>query len=540
MQKDISSSVKHLAKQKVVLAALIFVATFVDLSLKFYILQFTSLEIVENEGISWGIGRTIFGGIIARVIPFVIGISLFAIIYFRGFGKRMAVLSKHNPIFEKLYLIGGAFVIGGGLGNLLDRFLYGHVIDYINVFGVLTMNLADTLIILGVLFVLISLIKSENFEKNKEESKTENIVKILVDENSDGDRLDVFLAKQDGLYGEINATRAYFKRIIGKGAVKVNGEYAEKSSYKPKTGDTIEVVLVVDDFDGPLHAEKIPLDVEYEDENFLFVNKPSGMVVHPGAGNPKGTLANALLGYLEKEVNSSDDVEVSRRVGLAHRLDKDTSGGILVVKDKDLLVKVMKLFEERAVDKYYLAVCFKEGSVYSKVENLGESFTADGFSKHLVEILTNISELKLKSISSNITRHETDRRKMMVSREEGRKSLTEYTILGEVSAGLAIAEKLKRAKIGRLLLVLLKPVTGRLHQLRVHMKSLGMPILGDPIYGKGYEITKMMLLHSFYLGFERFEGVLSQNSSKRRVEFLASLPENWENIIENVRINNND
>lgn len=359
---------------------------------------------------------------------------------------------------------------------------------------------------------------------------------LIVSENA-SERLDAYLANQKGEGDKELGTRAYFKRLIGKGAAKVNGKYMEKASYKPKAGDRIEVVMIHDDFAGILLPEDSKLDIEYEDQQFLFVNKPSGMVVHPGAGNPKGTLANALLGHLNKEVTSGPDVEVSRKVGLAHRLDKDTSGGILIVKDQDLLWRVMRLFAERKVEKYYLAICYAEGSSKKFDIKRGEAFSVAKISKEMPKIVGQAGDIKFESVTTRLVRHPKDRRKVMVSRKEGRLAETHYRVLARVSLRPSVEKRLADSGVSELFLILLKPVTGRLHQLRVHMKSVGLPILGDPVYGKGHEITEIMYLHSFYLGFGPLEGVLSKKWANKTIEFYAKLPQNWDhslNLVESI------
>jgi 23S rRNA pseudouridine1911/1915/1917 synthase len=363
-------------------------------------------------------------------------------------------------------------------------------------------------------------------------TKEELKVKFVVDPEVFSERIDVFLARQKDERDRDYGSRAYFQRMIGKGAVKVNGEYVEKPSHKVKTADKVEVILIEDDYAGELLPESIDLDIEYEDENFLFINKPSGMVVHPGAGNPSGTLANALLAHLHKEIVKDKEAEVSRKVGLAHRLDKDTSGGILVVKNSELLIEIMSLFEYRKIEKYYLAVCYHEGVKGRETEGLDlKPFDSKEVLKELVAKVESDGLPELERIANRLTRHASDRRKMMISETKGREALTEYRILGEVSLKPAYSERLAEEGAAKLSLVLLKPVSGRLHQLRVHMKSIGLPVLGDPVYGKGHEILNQMFLHSFWLGFELESSKWAKNLGKSTWRFKAELPSKWQEVL---------
>lgn len=142
-------------------------AFLIDLTIKVYLVHYNTLDIVENSGISWGLGSGFFAGSLARIIPFLLGIAIFSWLYFRGFDKRLELLKKDNKNLDLLYTIGGGMVFGGGVGNFIDRIVYFYVVDYISVFNLITMNVADIFIIVGTLLVLISILRAGRLEDAK-------------------------------------------------------------------------------------------------------------------------------------------------------------------------------------------------------------------------------------------------------------------------------------------------------------------------------------------------------------------------------------
>jgi len=302
-----------------------------------------------------------------------------------------------------------------------------------------------------------------------------NIVDKIVlqgEKEDEGKRIDVFLA------AELDYTRSYIKKLIVDGLVFVNGKTV-KPSYKVKEND--EVVLNVPEAEKiDVLPEDIPLDILYEDDDIIVINKPQGMVVHPAPGNYSGTLVNALL-YHCKNLSGINGI---LRPGIVHRLDKDTSGVMVVAKNDKAHISLSNQIKERSVFKKYVAI---------------------------VEGVIKDEEGK---IEAPIGRHPVDRKKMAVI-EDGRYALTLYKVL-------------ERFKENTLVEAVIK--TGRTHQIRVHMAYIGHPIVGDHVYGFKRQKFKLegQALHSSVLGFMHpTKGVY--------MEFEAPLPEYFKKLIEILR-----
>jgi len=227
-------------------------------------------------------------------------------------------------------------------------------------------------------------------------------------------------------------SRSQAQRLIRSGAATVNGLPA-RTSYRVVPGDCVAVVLP-EEREGSLAPEPIPLDVVYEDEHLLAVNKPAGVVVHPAAGHPSGTLANALLAHCPQVAG----VGGPKRAGIVHRLDKDTSGLLLAAKTSEVHTALKRLFKRRRVRKVYLALV--EGHVQPR-EGL---------------------------IEAPVGRHRRERKRMAVTRS-GRMAVTQYRVK-ELFRGYTLLE--------------IRPHTGRTHQVRVHLAWLGYPVVGDRVYGR--------------------------------------------------------
>ncbi len=254
-------------------------------------------------------------------------------------------------------------------------------------------------------------------------------------EGAGADRADVYLAEVAKILSR--------SQLKARGAViKVNGAVA-KASRPLKPGDSLELTWK-EEPSPTLVPEQIPLSVLYEDERCLVIDKSQGMVVHPGAGNRRGTLANALLG---RAAGSGPAAAHPQRGGIVHRLDKDTSGLIIAAKDLEAQVFLARQFKDRLVRKEYLA------------------------------LTRGIPSPPTGRIADRLGRDRRDRKRFARVETGGKTALTEYRVLAtwggdKGRAGDSYA------------LVALRPRTGRTHQLRVHMAGLGTPILGDPIYGK--------------------------------------------------------
>ncbi len=298
-------------------------------------------------------------------------------------------------------------------------------------------------------------------------------LKFKVTQEEAGMRVDKCIALR---LGE-GYSRTFVKDLIDKKLVKVNGK-SIKPSYEANEGDRILAAIPPPE-KSDLEPEDIPLNVIYEDEWIIVIDKPAGMVVHPGAGNRKGTLVNALLHYSEKLADTGDE----SRPGIVHRLDKDTSGIIVVAKNDRALRSLSKQFQKRAVKKRYAAIV-----------------------KGRLELDNGVVELPL-------ARHSTDRKKMAVEHARGKKAKTVYHVR-------------KRFKDFTLLDIELH--TGRTHQIRVHMKHIGHPVLGDITYGRS-DGVKRQALHAQMLGF-------THPDTGEYIEFHSPIPKDMKEIIEKGEI----
>ncbi len=240
-------------------------------------------------------------------------------------------------------------------------------------------------------------------------------------------------------------SRTYFQYLIEEGLVLVNGEQWKKREM-PKIGDEVEIFFTLTP-EIKLEPENIPLDILYEDEHLLAINKPAGMVVHPAPGHYTKTFVHALLYHCKGLKNEFSDL----RPGIVHRLDKDTSGVLLAAKTREAHQKLISLFCKRKIEKKYIAICFNK--------------PIDGL------------------ISAPIARHPTKRKKMCIDPEKGKEAISLIKVLDH-------SEKLS--------LVEITLITGRTHQIRVHLKHLKCPILGDPVYGAG---NGPLMLHAHKIIF---------------------------------------
>ena len=267
---------------------------------------------------------------------------------------------------------------------------------------------------------------------------------IVVSENDNLKRLDVYLTE------ELGESRSFITKNIKNGNILVNDNVV-KSGYSLKIGDSIKVNDLT--VDTSVKAESIPLDILYEDDYIMVVNKRSGMVVHPGNGNHSHTLVNALMGYTDE----LSDEAGSERCGIVHRIDKDTSGILLIAKTNEVHRILSDDFKNKRIKRKYLAL------VYGVIEtNKGK-------------------------INAPIGRSKVDRKKMCVTDENSKNAVTNFTVL-------------ERYKSSTLIELILE--TGRTHQIRVHMDYINHPIVNDPIYGKRKIINDYgQMLHAEYLGF---------------------------------------
>jgi 23S rRNA pseudouridine1911/1915/1917 synthase len=256
-----------------------------------------------------------------------------------------------------------------------------------------------------------------------------------ADRGDAGQRLDHVLLRH--LNDLPEASRTKIQEWIEGGFVRVGGRRPTKTSGRVKAGDVIEIVLPPPPAPrASLVAEDIPLSIIFEDSEILVLDKPAGLVVHPAVGHRGGTLVNALLH------RSKDWAGPADRPGLVHRLDKDTSGLLVIAKTERAMAVLGKAMKERFLEKEYLAVVYGHPQVRKGKVELG------------------------------ILRDPRDRKRMATSRTEGRPSTTFYEILSE-SSGPRLGLSLLKCRL----------VTGRTHQIRVHLKALNLPVVGDPVYG---------------------------------------------------------
>jgi 23S rRNA pseudouridine1911/1915/1917 synthase len=295
-----------------------------------------------------------------------------------------------------------------------------------------------------------------------------------------GERIDIFLAGQTGI------TRSQIQKLIEQGNVSVNDRPVNQN-YRIRTNDLVSL-SIPEKRDEGLIPEDIPLNIFYKDEHLIVVNKPAGMVVYPAAGHSRGTLMNALAYHCGK----LSAVGGPLRPGVVHRLDKDTSGLMVVALDDITYYNLAEQFKQRTINRRYLALIYG---------NLKEE----------------TGEIALK-----IGRSESDRKKMSTSVRRGKEAVTRWKVLKRFNHAALI-----EAKLG----------TGRTHQVRVHFASIGHPVLGDRTYGKKVEVEvkaqkKIMfprqMLHAERLGF-------IHPITGKHLDFSCPLPEDMAEKIEELQ-----
>ena len=304
---------------------------------------------------------------------------------------------------------------------------------------------------------------------------------LTVNEETQAEqRLGVFLSANVE-----NATRSFLQKLIKEEMVFVNGK-PKKANYRVSRGDEIEL-----DIPEPepvdIQAENIPLDILYEDHDLLVVNKPKGMVVHPCPGHYTGTLVNALMYHCKEDLSG---INGELRPGIVHRIDMNTTGSLLVCKTDHAHQVLARQLKEHSITRRYRAI-----------------------------VHGNIKEDQ-GTVNAPIGRHRIDRKKMAIDRERGREAVTHYQVL---------------ERFGQYTYIECRLETGRTHQIRVHMTSIGHPLLGDDVYGPakcpiklGGEPLQGQTLHAMVLGFIHPE-------TGTYMEFTAPLPHYFEELLEMFR-----
>ena len=333
--------------------------------------------------------------------------------------------------------------------------------------------------------------------KNPGSQAGDVIIRFTVPNESNGERLDAFLAEAspDEASAELSPapgqlSRSAAARLCEDGRVTVCGKVSAKRQ-KLRAGDIITVALPAP---RPAEAqpEEIPLDVIYEDDDIIVINKPSGMVVHPAAGNPDGTLVNALLAHCGSSLSGIGGV---MRPGIVHRIDKDTSGLLVVAKNDASHASLAADIKKHAVRRTYIA------------------------------LLCGAMQEDSGTVDAPIGRHPVDRKKMAVIRDPAYRSRDAVT-------HWQIAERYAGAS-----LVVCRLETGRTHQIRVHMASLGHPVLGDPVYGgeaSPIVAQNRSLIHGQCLHAARLE--LTHPRTGKIMIFTAPCPTDMQNLIDRMRL----
>ncbi len=300
-----------------------------------------------------------------------------------------------------------------------------------------------------------------------------------VSNEQDGERLDKYLSM---IYPDLS--RSFFQKLIKDNQILVNDE-PKKANYKI-TMDDVVTIHIPDAIETAIVPENIPLDILYEDEDVLVVNKPKGMVVHPSAGHYTGTLVNAIM-YHCKDSLSGINGEI--RPGIVHRIDMDTTGSLIVCKNDESHISIAEQIKEHSCNRIY------EGIVMGNVrEDEG-------------------------TIDAPIGRHPVERKKMAINEKTGKPAVTHYKVL---------------ERFGNYTHMQFKLETGRTHQIRVHMASIGHPLLGDALYGHNcpYKHLSGQTLHARTIGFVH-------PRTKQYMEFVAPLPEYFEDLLKKMRSNIN-
>ena len=293
---------------------------------------------------------------------------------------------------------------------------------------------------------------------------------FIVTEQNINQRLDMYIASLD-----LDLSRSMAQKIIENGQVLVN-EKIPKASYKTKLGDKIEIEIL-EPKETNLEAQDIPLDIIYEDDDILVVNKQKGMVVHPGNGNLDGTLVNAVLNHCKGNLSG---IGGEIRPGIVHRLDKDTSGLIVIAKNDKAHINLSKQIQDRKVKKIYTA------------------------------LVRGVIPEDAATINMPIGRSNTDRKKMAV-RKDGKVAITHIKVM-------------KRYE--KYTLIRVKIDTGRTHQIRVHMSEIGYPVVGDEVYSNGKNEFNVhgQMLHSTSLDFVH-------PITGKQMNFEAPLPKYFEDVL---------
>lgn len=302
-----------------------------------------------------------------------------------------------------------------------------------------------------------------------------NEVVFEITPEMEGERIDKCISN----YVE-TLSRSYIQKIIKEGKAYIN-DAPVKSNYKVRVDDKVQ--FTIPDCEEPdIPPQDIPLDIIYEDKDVLIVNKPKNMVVHPAPGHYEGTLVNAIMYHCHNDLSGINGV---LRPGIVHRIDKDTTGSLIICKNDEAHRKIAEQLKEHSITRKYRAI------VYGRISN------DEGV------------------VDAPIGRHPTDRKKMAINERNGKPAITHYKVLERFEKYTYIECQLE---------------TGRTHQIRVHMTSIGHPLLGDEVYGNAKCPFKLegQTLHAMTIGF-------IHPSANQYVEYEAPLPEYFERLLQILR-----
>ena len=299
---------------------------------------------------------------------------------------------------------------------------------------------------------------------------------FVIDEETQSTRLDLVLSLQ---LGEVS--RSFIQKLIDQGQVSVDGKVCRLKKYKVSLGEAIEITLPPPK-ELKAEAENIPIEIVYEDDDLLVVNKPRGMVVHPAAGNENGTLVNALMYHCQGRLSSINGVI---RPGIVHRIDKDTSGLLMIAKNDEAHKSLAAQLEKHTIKRSYQAIVYN-------------NFTEDE-----------------GTVDAPIGRDPSNRLRQAVTYSNSKEAYTTYRVL---------------ERFGRFTLIEAVLKTGRTHQIRVHMAYIKHPLLGDTVYGPKKPLygAQGQMLHAKTLGFVH-------PSTGEYMEFDSELPEEFQTILEKLR-----
>lgn len=298
---------------------------------------------------------------------------------------------------------------------------------------------------------------------------------FLIEEQESGIRIDRVLADKCAEH-----SRSYLQKLLKDQQVFVN-EKPVKANYKVQAGDGVHIIFP--DMEEPdIRPQEIPLDILYEDDYLLVVNKPKDMVVHPSAGHMEGTLVNAVLAHCQGNLSGINGV---LRPGIVHRIDKDTTGALLICKDDATHRALAEQLKEHSIKRRYRAIAY------------GNFKDEEG------------------TVEGPIGRHPIDRKKMAINHKNGKEAVTHYHVLERFGNATYLECRLE---------------TGRTHQIRVHMSSIGHPLLGDEIYGSGKNPYHLQgqALHAMVLGFVH-------PHTGEYLEFEAPLPDYFVKLLDKLR-----